>query len=544
MSTKFLSLLIALLSIIPLAAGGKKNINMPASTQEVGQVSIKKWADDRKSAFTLTFDDGFSSCYDYVRPVLNSFGFKGTFFLITNSLTDDLPGIWRYGTWNQFRTMALDGHEMGAHTVTHSDLTTLPVGDISTPGTLKYELFQSQATIDKEITTQKCITLAYPYTTYNNTVIDNTQAFYASARAGGKLPNDITLNPSDLFKIQAKEEDFNLPRNSTADDLDELNDMENYLSNSISSGTWGAIMTHEVYPFAQIANILQQGSWYPTTTEWLTALCQFLKSKSDSRDVWVETMGNITKYIKERDDFTATLLSSTNTQIKLTGSDGLDIQRYNYPLTADISVPVDWQKVIVNQGTRTDTLLTFISGGVTLVRTNFVPDGSTLTINKQIELNNFSISGTVSYDNTSESKIQNVNVTLTGTNNYQLSGITDINGSFNFTGLTPGTYTISVSKLDGWNEVNSTDALLILRNYAGLAPFDSLQTLAGDVNNDNLLNSTDALLIIKRYAGLINSFPKPDWVFSPVTITVNSNQNTVLNIKAMVTGDVNKSFVF
>ena len=78
-----------------------------------GQVSVKKWADDRKSAFTFTFDDGFSCHYDYVRPILNSFGFKGTFFVITGSVTDDLPGIWRYGTWKQFQQMSLEGHEIG-----------------------------------------------------------------------------------------------------------------------------------------------------------------------------------------------------------------------------------------------------------------------------------------------------------------------------------------------------------------------------------------------------------------------------------------------
>ena len=87
-----------------------------------GQISVKKWADDRKSAFTFTFDDGCMSQYNYVTPILDSCGFKGTFFIISGSLTDDLPGIWRYGTWNQFRSMALEGHEIGSHTVTHRAL--------------------------------------------------------------------------------------------------------------------------------------------------------------------------------------------------------------------------------------------------------------------------------------------------------------------------------------------------------------------------------------------------------------------------------------
>src|SRR5665647_3614167 len=139
-----------------------------------GQVSVKKWADDRKSAFTFTYDDGYISQYINVKPILDSFGFKGTFFIISGSMTDDLPGIWRYGTWNQFRSMSLEGHEIGSHTVTHPDLTTLTTGNISTPGTLLYELNQSKLTIEQKISNQKCITIAYPYNDYNTNVNNKT----------------------------------------------------------------------------------------------------------------------------------------------------------------------------------------------------------------------------------------------------------------------------------------------------------------------------------------------------------------------------------
>ncbi len=538
--TIYYIIFIALLLCDSITASGGKNNNTPQAS--FGKVTVKKWADDRKSAFSFTFDDGFSCQYEYAVPILDSYGFKGTFFVITSVLVDDTPGVWKYGTWNQFRNASLDGHEIGSHTVTHADLTTLKTGNITTPGTLKYELFESQAVINQEITNQKCITLAYPYTTTNTTVINNTLQFYASARANGSMPNDSTLNATEWFKIAGKEEQFNLPRTSTTDDMDELIDMENYLSYSINAGDWGTLMAHEVYPFAQIPDILAGGAWYPMSTEWLTALCQYLKTKSDSKDIWVTTFGNVTRYIKERDDFVATVLSQTGTQIKLTATAKLDNTIYNYPLTVDITVPADWNKAIVTQGTFTDTVTSFISGSTTYIRTKFIPDGGTLTLDKLIVQNTFSISGTVLYNNTASTKINNVKVTLNGPNNSQQTINTDVNGAFSFTGLNLGTYTVTLSKNDGWKEVNSTDALLSLRNYANLVTFDTLQTMAGDVNNDNNVNSTDALLIIKRFTGLINSFTKPDWQFSPAVITVNSNQDTILNIKAIITGDVNESF--
>src|ERR1035437_4541928 len=176
-----------------------------------GETSVKRWADDRKSAFTFTFDDGFISQYNYVKPILDSFGFRGTFFIISGSMTDDMPGIWRYGTWNQFRSMSLEGHEIGSHTVKHKDLTTLENGDTATTGTLLYELYQSKKTIEQKISNQKCITIAYPFNTKNTDVLNETALFYESGRGGSNNPMGSSLADSEFYKIGAKEEQFNTP---------------------------------------------------------------------------------------------------------------------------------------------------------------------------------------------------------------------------------------------------------------------------------------------------------------------------------------------
>jgi peptidoglycan/xylan/chitin deacetylase (PgdA/CDA1 family) len=518
------------------------SISAAPASPSYGQVSVKKWADDRKSAFSFTFDDGFSCDYDYVKPVLDSFGFKGTFFVITGSVTDDLPGIWRYGTWKQFQSMANEGYEIGSHTVTHPDLTTLPTGNINTSGTLLYELYNSKITIQQKIPGQQCITLNYPYIIYNNNVINNTSLYYESARTGSDTPNDSSLSGSGFYTLGAKEGPFNTPRNSTSDDLDELSDVENYLQNSINAGKWGMTMAHEVYPFNQIANIIQQGSWYPMSTEWLTSFCQWVKQKSDNNDVWVETMANVTRYMKEREQFHYTVLAQNSLQIQLSGTTGLNSQIYTYPLTVDITVPSDWQNVIVIQGTQTDTVKTLFSESTSYVRTKIIPDGSTLTLIKKVETTSWAISGTVTYDNASISKIQNASISISGPNGYQTVVSTDALGNFNIAGLNPGNYAISLSKSDGFSNVNATDALMVIRYFTGLAQFDSLQSIAGDVNSDMSVNSTDALQIVRRFAGTINSFAKPDWIFMPQIININLTQNINLVIKGIITGDVNKSY--
>src|ERR1035437_7717565 len=454
-----------------------------------GQVSVQKWAEDRKSAFTFTFDDGFSCHYDYVRPVLDSFGFKGTFFVITSVVTDDLPGIWRYGTWKEFQAMSLEGHEIASHTVTHPDLTTLSTGNINTSGTLLYELYNAKISIEQKIPGTKCITLDYPYTTYNNNVINNTALYYESARTGSDNPNDTSLSGSGFYTIGAKEEQFNTPRNSTLDDLDELQNIETYEDSSIANGKWGMLMAHEVVPFAQIADLLQQGSWFPMSTEWLTSLCQWLKQRSDSNEVWVETMGNITRYMKEREQFQYNITVQTDTQIQINATDNLNDLIYNYPLTVDISVPPDWESAFVIQRSKKDSVYTIFAGNNAFVRTKVIPDGGILILNKRVKPtgivegnsapriynleqnypNPFNPITRIKYSIPIESNVRVTVFNALGeevrelTNKMQEAGTYEI--SFNGLGISSGVYFYSIvtNSIDGKQSFRETKKMVLLK---------------------------------------------------------------------------------
>ena len=90
--------------------------------------------------------------------------------------------------------MALDGHEIGSHTMNHYDLTTLPWGNINEDSTLLYELYQSKIFIEQKIPTAKCISLNYPYTLHNPVVDSAASLFYENGRTLGQVPNDSSLS--------------------------------------------------------------------------------------------------------------------------------------------------------------------------------------------------------------------------------------------------------------------------------------------------------------------------------------------------------------
>jgi peptidoglycan/xylan/chitin deacetylase (PgdA/CDA1 family) len=510
--------------------------------QSVGQVTVKTWADNKKSAYSITLDDGLMSQYTYALPILDQHGLKASFFLIGDALTDGPPAIYRYGYWSQFQQIAAEGHEVGAHTMTHTDLTTLSLGDTSTPKTITYELEKSKSLVEQKIPGQKCISLAYPYCSFNSTVENVAANYFQVARTCGGYSENSNITGLNWYSVLSANLAFDEPRKTDADDQDEFNNYVNILqSTSIPNGNWAVLLAHEVVPMSEIAAGGDTTMWYPLSTDWFSQLCDWLKHKSDSNQIWVETFGNVTRYIKERENFTYSLVSSTASQIQINPADGLDDTIYNYPLTVDIVVPSNWNNVNVQQGNNNSVVSAFSDGTNTLVRVHVVPDGGVLTLTPS-STSAFQISGIVTYENTAQSPLANVIVTLKSGSD-SITSVTDVNGNFSFSNVVPGTYSLSAGKTTGWGGVNTTDALLTAKYFTKSATLDDLQKLAADVNNDGQVNSTDALLIARRFAKLINSFAKPDWVFSlPVSVTVTSS-NVIQNLKGLATGDVNESLV-
>lgn len=67
----------------------------------------------------LTFDDGYVDNYANAFPVLKNYKFPATFFVITQFVDENRPG---YMTWTQLEEMAIEGMEVGSHSIDHPDL--------------------------------------------------------------------------------------------------------------------------------------------------------------------------------------------------------------------------------------------------------------------------------------------------------------------------------------------------------------------------------------------------------------------------------------
>ena len=106
----------------------------------------------------ITFDDGFGDNYAAAWPILKKYGFRATFFIVTDEV-----GSYSID-WPQLRELADAGNTIGSHTVHHCDLTKL--GEARQ----RSELFDSKATLEKKLSvpvTAFCI----PYGKYNKTTL-------------------------------------------------------------------------------------------------------------------------------------------------------------------------------------------------------------------------------------------------------------------------------------------------------------------------------------------------------------------------------------
>lgn len=110
----------------------------------------------------LTFDDGYVDHYTNVFPVLEQYGFTGTFFVITGTADSEDPA---YLSWAQVRQMADAGMDMESHTKTHPDLRGRDYDF------LVYELLGSAESL-QAFTGRIPHMLAYPGGRYDDTTLD------------------------------------------------------------------------------------------------------------------------------------------------------------------------------------------------------------------------------------------------------------------------------------------------------------------------------------------------------------------------------------
>ena len=279
---------------------------------------VTRWYGGRTAAVSVTFDDGLYSQFRIGASMMDAYGFKGSFYIMSDAGWNAWPTYWE--DWAE---VAAAGHEIGSHTITHAHLSSLSEPEI------RHELMDSLQTIESMIDLPQGMTIAYPYGEHDALVRTLTEEYYIAGRDVWS-PGYMNYYPED----SGIPYDYNAV-GSFAFDYPGLTTYEilaSYVDDAVAERAWFLPHIHKLD--------------YPEAVDVLAA---FLTDLQGRDDVWVDTLGNVVRYMRERG---AVTLNATEGEsgILLVLSHDLDPVVYNQMLTIRSTVPSSWSGVEVKQG--------------------------------------------------------------------------------------------------------------------------------------------------------------------------------------------------
>jgi len=211
---------------------------------------------------TVTFDDGWKSIYQNGLPILTARNIKSTQYIITGKIGTD-P---QYMTLAELQAFKNAGHELGSHTVSHPDLTTL------SPLQLQDELANSKSWLQTNmgVTAEN---LATPYGSYNGAVLTAIRGIYASHRGV-----EMGYNSKTGFDI------YNLKVQDVVSTTTQA-ELQSWIAQAKATNTWLILVYHSVDT---------TGGQYSVTPTQLDAQMLYLQSSG----VTVETLAQALAEVK------------------------------------------------------------------------------------------------------------------------------------------------------------------------------------------------------------------------------------------------------
>jgi peptidoglycan/xylan/chitin deacetylase (PgdA/CDA1 family) len=168
-----------------------------------GEIAAAARAGDARGLAALTFDDGFSDNATLLPSLLDDLGIRATVFVISGWLGEVHPDApWaRIATADEVRAMHEAGIEIGAHTVSHVDLTKLDYKEALA------ELSGSRTQLEMIVESAVDVA-AYPFGATNDTVIAACRAAgfvgACGTRGRGSWTEPLNLPRQDIGNRQTK----------------------------------------------------------------------------------------------------------------------------------------------------------------------------------------------------------------------------------------------------------------------------------------------------------------------------------------------------
>lgn len=265
----------------------------------------------KKGAVSLTFDDGFLTEYTIGLNLLEKYHISGTFFL---------PALMSGKEWDNANELVENGHEVGAHTLSHPKLNEIPIEEAV------FEISNSKLLIEENIPRYSCFSFAYPHGRYNEDLKEIVSKYFEIARSvddgycsvGGV---DYFQVPTYFFNSRTK-----------------LKEADSRIDYALHNCRW---LVESYHGF--------DGDGYqPISSSLFEKHLQYIKSKESN--LWIARFKDVAKYFRERENCKLEIVCLLKDSILIKIDDGLSDSIYNQPLSIKIKIPEFWNSVKVISG--------------------------------------------------------------------------------------------------------------------------------------------------------------------------------------------------
>jgi peptidoglycan/xylan/chitin deacetylase (PgdA/CDA1 family) len=183
-------------------------------------------AQETRGVISIAFDDEYQNQYEYAFPLMQEYGIVGTFYICTSHI-----GLSGYMSVTQLQTLQSSGNEIGSHSVTHTDFTTLSTIQIQSECTNSKLFLESNGLTVKNF--------AYPDGTTNDNVDSIVSGYYRSARTAYVGPYLMNV-PTNQFRLSGF--------SAETADSSALSLLKKMVDDVYSTNEWAIIFFHNIIP--------------------------------------------------------------------------------------------------------------------------------------------------------------------------------------------------------------------------------------------------------------------------------------------------------
>ncbi len=315
------------------------------SNLSLGEVTICRWKDNKRAAYSIGGDDSLRSQLFFAIPEMDRRGICGTWWVnpgrggtVNYKNQDDAWAESWIACYEEWKAAAARGHDFGNHTMHHLGAATY-------------------AEAEQEIgRTAQIIWQTNP-----------RQRLQLFLRGGGTTWG---ISDEQLAEILQKYDCVRGRGGGVEDPTWEVDPdaalLKSYVDRAIQEGSWHLVGFHGIGPDCEWGG--------PVDGAAFTAMLDYLVEQRDL--VWCGTHTEVHKYDQERSQASVRVTHSADNEIRLELVSKKDPGLYDEPLTLRIGVSPRWESALVRQGDSA----TPIQGLAGEAQFNALPNGGEIII--------------------------------------------------------------------------------------------------------------------------------------------------------------------